>query len=468
MNALTIKDKYPIPLIDDLLDELHGSNYFSKLDLRSGYHQILMKPEDVGKTAFRTHEGHYEFLVMPFGLTNAPATFQNLMNDLFEPFLRKFVLVFFDDILIYSTSWQQHLIHLRTIFNVLHQNQLYLKKYKCSFGQNSVEYLGHIVSKDEVAADPSKLRAIQEWPQPRNVKELGGFLGLTGYYRKFIPDYGKICQPLYNLTKKDGFVWNNSSTEAFEQLKQIMSSPQVLTLPNFTQTFVVECDASGNGIGAVLQQNRRPIAFFSQALGPKNQALSTYERELIAIVHAVRKWQNYLQGRHFIIKTDHSSLKYFLGQRTNTQFQQKWVSKLLGFDYEIQYRSGNENIVADSLSRIPNHHNNVSGNTMVLAAISYPYFGWMDELRRYNESDAWIVDKIKEVTAYKIKGITNSTLEKYSVENGFLCYKKRVVISPNSMWITKLMEEHHCTPIAGHQGVTKTYQRIKRDFIGKE
>ena len=320
------------------------------------------------------------------------------------------------------------------------------------------------MSKDGVGADPSKLRAIQEWPQPRNVKELRGFLGLTGYYRKFIPGYGKVCQRLYNLTKKEGFVWTDSATEAFTQLKSIMSSPQVLALPDFSQTFVVECDASGKGIGAVLQQNQRPIAFFSQALGPKNQALSTYERELIAIVHAVRKWQNYLQGRHFVIKTDHSSLKYFLGQRTNTQFQQKWVAKLLGFDYEIQYRSGNENTVADSLSRIPDHHEISAADTMALAAISYPYFGWMDDLRRYNENDAWIMDKIKEVTEYKLKGTTHPALAKYSVDNGFLCYKKRVVLSPDSQWRNKLMEEHHCTPTAGHQGVAKTYQRTKKGF----
>ncbi|KAM1902895.1 hypothetical protein ACFX13_040481 [Malus domestica] len=294
LNALTVKDKYPIPLIDDLLGELFGAIYFSKLDLRSGYHQILMSPEDVEKTAFRTHEGHYEFL-----------------------------------------------------------NQLFLKHSKCSFGQNCVEYLGHVVSPDGVQADPSKLQAIKDWPPPKTVKGLRGFLGLTGYYRKFIPGYGKICQPLYNLTKRDGFTWDATAQDAFDHLKSLMMSPHVLALPDFTQPFEIECDASGNGIGAVLQQGKRPIAYTSKALGPKNQALSAYERELIAIVHAVKKWQNYLQGRHFIIRTDHNSLKYFLSQQANTSFQQKWVSKLLGFDYEIQYKKGNDNVVADALSRIP-------------------------------------------------------------------------------------------------------------------
>ncbi|XP_070665927.1 uncharacterized protein [Malus domestica] len=441
LNNITIKDKYPIPLVDDLLDELHGAQYFSKLDLRSGYHQIRMHPSDVEKTAFRTHQGHYEFLVMPFGLTNAPATFQALMNDIFKPYLRKFILVFFDDILVYSKTWEDHLSHMHQTLDILQNHQLAVKKSKCSFGQSQVEYLGHIVSRDGVAADPTKIQAIIDWPIPKNVKELRGFLGLSGYYRKFIPGYSKVCQPLYQLTKKDGFIWSPEATAAFQALKRTMTSPQLLALPNFSIPFTLECDASGNGIGAVLQQNGRPIAFTSQALGPRNQALSTYERELIAIVSAVKKWHNYLQGRHFIIKTDHSSLKYFLSQRTNTPFQQKWVAKLLGFDYEIQYRQGHDNIVADALSRVVGSsqlQEEPLSDLLECKAITYPYFGWLDELRRGLEQDSWIQSKIQEVLAYSQAAAIDPNLSKYHVDNGFLKYKGRIVLSPYSSWKRKV------------------------------
>ncbi|KAM2097567.1 hypothetical protein ACFX1R_021097 [Malus domestica] len=224
------------------------------------------------------------------------------MNDIFKPFLRKCMLVFFDDILVYSKSWEDHLSHLHLVFDLLRKHQLYVKKQKCSFGQSKVEYIGHIVSRDRVAADPTKIQAILNWPIPSNVKELRGFLGLTGYYRKFMP--------------------------AFQQLKQIMTSPQVFALPDFSTTFELEYDTSGNGIGAILQQRGRPITFTSQALGPRNQALSTYKRELIAIMHAIKKWQNYLQGRHFVIKSDHNSLKYFLNQRANTPILAKMGGKI--------------------------------------------------------------------------------------------------------------------------------------------
>ena len=419
---------------------------------------------DIEKTAFCTHEGHYEFLVMPFGLTNAPATFQNLMNDVFRPYLRKFILVFFDDILIYCKSWEDHVSHLQTTFQVLTHHKLFVKKQKCSFGQSKVEYLGHVVSREGVSVDPSKLQAIVDWPVLVNVKGLRGFLGLTGYYWKFIPGYGKIYQPLYELTKKEGFHCTFSAQDAFLTLKQAMVSPQTLALPDFSVPFVLECDASGNGIGAMLQQRGKPIAFLSQALGPKNQTLSTYERELIAIVQAVKKWQHYLQGRHFIIKTYHHSLRYFLSNRAHTSFQQKWVSKLLGFDYEIQYKSGSENVVADALSRVvdssptPGNTTPQSDLLRMCHAISYPYMGWIDELRRFNEKDEWILQKVQDLT----KDVT--TTSHYHVDNGLLKYKSRIVLSPTLIWRDRVLTEHHSTPTSGHEGVLKTYHRVKRGF----
>ena len=191
MNAITVKDALPIPIVDELL----GAKFFTKLDLRSGYHQVRMRPDDIAKTAFRTHNGLYEFLVMPFGLCNAPATFQALMNDVLCPFLRRFVLVFFDDILIYSSSWVDHLRHLRAMLTVLQQHQLFIKRSKCAFGASSIAYLGHVISDAGVAMDPAKVQAVADWPQPRSARAVRGFLGLAGYYRKFIHDYGAIAAP---------------------------------------------------------------------------------------------------------------------------------------------------------------------------------------------------------------------------------------------------------------------------------
>jgi len=228
LNDATIKDKFPIPVVEELLDELRGAVFFTKLDMRSGYHQVLMFPADVEKTAFRTHQGLFEFLVMPFGLTNALATFQALMNDVIHPFLRRFVLVFFDDILIYSSSWTEHLRHVHTVLRTLQDNQLFLKKSKCEFGRSSVAYLGHVISAEGVAMDKQKVQAVLEWPPPKSPRAVHGFLGLAGYYRRFIRNFGTITAPLYALLKKEGFRWNEEAERAFQTLQRALTTAPVL------------------------------------------------------------------------------------------------------------------------------------------------------------------------------------------------------------------------------------------------
>ncbi|KAJ7979025.1 Ty3/gypsy retrotransposon protein [Quillaja saponaria] len=308
LNQMTIKDKFPIPVVEELLDELHGAAYFTKLDMRSGYHQIRMFEKDIPKTAFRFHNGHYEFLVMPFGLTNAPSTFQSLMNEVFREYFRQFILVFFDDILVYSSSWPLHLQHFRKTFQLLNKHSLCVKKSKWSFGAKQVEYLGHLISANGVAADDKKVECMKSWPIPKTIKELRDFLGLTGYYRRFIAGYGKIAKPLTDLLCKDSFCWNDQAQKAFNNLKLAMSSAPYWPC----------------------------LILLSKALSARHQALSTYEKEMLAIVMAVKKWSSYLTERHFIIKTDHKSLKYLLEQKITTSAQQVWLEKMMGYDYEVR------------------------------------------------------------------------------------------------------------------------------------
>ncbi|XP_020997135.1 uncharacterized protein LOC110280433 [Arachis duranensis] len=339
LNAITIKDKFPIPTIDEILDELYGAAYFSKIDLRSGYHQIRVRDEDIHKTAFWTHLGHYEFVVMPFGLTNAPSTFQATMNKVFKPHLRKFIAVFFDDILVYSRSREEHLVHLRIALSVLQQHHFVAKFSKCAFCQEQVEYLGHVVTKEGVQVDTSKIMAIVEWPRPTTLKQLRGFLGLTGYYRRFVASYAHLATPLTELLKR------------FERLKLVLTQTPVLALPNFSLPFTVETDASSQGIRAVLSQQGHPIAYFSKKLNSRLRVASAYVRELYAITQAVAKWCHYLLGHRFYIKTDHQGLRELMNQVVLTLDQQFYLTKLLGYDFEVVFRSGKTNHAADALSR---------------------------------------------------------------------------------------------------------------------
>jgi hypothetical protein len=273
------------------------------------------------------------------------------MNHVLRHFLRHFVLVFIDDILIYRKTWIDHLAHVDRVLHLLSQHQLFLKQSKCAFGASEVEYLGHLVGKDGIRVDTKKIETMQDWPHAKTLKSLRGFLGLTGYYRKFVKNYGKIAAPLTALLKKNYFTWTPAIAQACQTFKMAMCTTPVLALPNFTKTFLLECDASGKGIGVVLMQEGRPLAFTSKQLSERNLGKSIYEKEMLDIMHVIDLWCSYLLGQRFQIKTDHQSLKYFLEQCISSPKQQKWGTKLFGYDYEIIYKKGKDNVVVDALSQ---------------------------------------------------------------------------------------------------------------------
>ena len=265
LNKVTIKNRYPLPRIDDLFDQLQGSGYYSKIDLRSGYHQLRVREEDIAKTAFRTRYGHYEFAVMPFGLTNAPAVFMDLMNRVCKPYLDKFIIVFIDDILIYSKSKEEHEEHLRLMMELLRKEQLYAKLSKCEFWIREVKFLGHVVSEEGIHVDQSKVESIKEWPIPKTPTEIRQFLGLAGYYRRFIEGFSRIAKPLTSLTRKGvTYKWGEEHDTAFQTLKDKLCSAPILSLPDGVDDFLVYCDASIQGIGCVLMQREKVIAYASQ------------------------------------------------------------------------------------------------------------------------------------------------------------------------------------------------------------
>ncbi|KAJ0752632.1 putative nucleotidyltransferase, Ribonuclease H [Helianthus annuus] len=289
LNKVTIRNRYPLPRIDDLFDQLQGSSFYSKIDLRSGYHQVRVREEDVPRTAFRTRYGHYEFLVMPFGMTNAPAVFMDLMNRVCKPYLDDFVIVFIDDILIYSKNKEDHERHLRLILELLRKEQLYAKFSKCDFWIREVHFLGHIVNEMGIHVDPAKIDAVRNWAAPKNPSEVRQFLGLAGYYRRFIRDFSKIAQPLTALTqKKVVYSWGSNQEEAFQLLKQKLCSAPILSLPEGTEDFVVYCDASIQGLGCVLMQRDKVIAYASRQLKVHEKNYTTYDLELGAVVFALK------------------------------------------------------------------------------------------------------------------------------------------------------------------------------------
>ena len=289
MNKVTIKNRYPLPRIDDLFDQLQGASHFSKIDLRSGYHQLKIRREDIPKTAFRTRYGHYEFLVLLFRLTNAPAAFMDLMNRVFKPYLDKFVVVFIDDIPIYSKSHVEHGEHLRIVLQTLRTHQPYAKLSKCEFWLTSVSFLGHVISKEGVQVDPKKVEAVSNWPRPTNVTEIRSFLGMAGYYRKFVKDFSRISAPLTRLIRKQvKFEWDDTCKQSFHKLKDCLTTAPVLALPTDQGGMTVYCDGSRVGLGCVLMQNGKVIAYASRQLRRHELNYPTHDLEMAAVIFALK------------------------------------------------------------------------------------------------------------------------------------------------------------------------------------
>jgi hypothetical protein len=297
LNKATIKNQYPLPRIDDLFDQMKGATVFSKIDLRSGYHQLRIKEDDIPKTTFKTRFGHYKFTILLFGLTNAPGVFMSLMNGVFREYLDKFIQVFIDDILIYSRTTEEHDEHLCLVLKCLREHKLYGKLSKCSFYQSRIHYLGHVISTEGITVDPTKVEAIMEWPAPTNVTEVRSFMGLAGYYRLFVEGFSKIANPITELQKKSQkFVWTEKCAEAFRRLKESLTTAPILRVPDMGTDFLVCTDASKEGLGGVLMQDGRVIAYISRKLRRHEENYAMHDLELLAIVYALKVWRHYLVG----------------------------------------------------------------------------------------------------------------------------------------------------------------------------
>ena len=453
LNKLTVKNRYPLPRIDDLFDQLQGASWFSKIDLRSGYHQLKIREQDVPKTAFRTRYGHYEFLVMSFGLTNAPAAFMDLMNRVCRPMLDRSVIVFIDDILIYSKSEEDHARHLKEVLQKLRDEKLYAKFSKCAFWLREVQFLGHVINSSGIMVDPAKVEAVMNWATPKSPSEIRSFLGLAGYYRRFIQDFSKIASSLTKLTKKDTkFVWDSDQENAFTELKKRLTHAPILALPDGTDDLVVYSDASYKGLGCVLMQRGKVIAYASRQLKPHERNYPTHDLELAAVVFALKLWRHYLYGVPCTIYTDHKSLKYFFEQKDLNMRQRRWLELIKDYDVEIMYHPGKANVVADALSR--------KETPKPIRVRSCQLILKPDIMKQISmvQNEAVQVEWIMSERMWGQQGLLEDN------GDGVMFMKGRMWIPRYGGFRDKIMDEAHKTRYSIHPGATKMYQDLKKNY----
>ena len=367
LNEKTVKDVYPLPRIDGCLDTLAGSHWFSTFDLRAGYHQVALHPRDVHKTTFITRRGSYQLTVLPFGLCNAPATFERLMDLVLSGLNYEVLLVYLDDIIIFSKDLNVHFLRLELLFLRLEAAGLKLKPSKCHILQTRVLFLGHVVSAEGISTAPDKINLVKSWPRPTNVREVRSFVGLCSYYRRYVHDFARIAEPLHALTRKNlKFAWDGLCEESFLTLKEALAVAPTLSLPTNQDVFILDTDASEIGLGAVLskveENEEKPISFESRLCSPAERNDSVTRRELLAVMFALKTFRQYLLGRHFTIRTDHAALRWLRKTPTPIGQQARWIEQLEEFDFTIQHRPGSKHGNADALSRRPG---NIDSSVMI-------------------------------------------------------------------------------------------------------
>ena len=483
LNAITVKNRYPLPRIDDLLDKLHGARYFSTMDLASGFYQIRIAPEDMPKTAFRTPIGHFEFRVLPMGLANCPSTFQNVMNDIFSDLIGKGVLIYLDDIMIYAETKEEHLRLLDTVLGRLERECLRVKLTKCHFAREEVKFLGHIVGRDGVQVDPAKTKTVAEWPVPKDVKDVRKFLGLCNYFRKFIQGYSTLVSPLTDLTASNApWVWGPPQQQAFEALKQALCNEPLLALPDYSvgpdgkmvHPFHVVCDASVAGVGGVLMQNGRPLAYFSKKFIPAEVNYTTTDQELLAVVCALMEWRCYLEGVEFVLTTDHQPLTYLQSLPTLSRRQARWSEYLQRFGgMQWKHIPGRTN-VADPVSRI------YCARACLRTGHQLKPGEWRQVLRARGVWFATARVTRRKGPATRTLGECEDVLE--CIKAGYAtdtARPKGAALGEDGLWRTtdgrvcvpdvpglrlRLLRDLHDAPSAGHGGVKKTLDLVQRDY----
>ena len=482
INKITRKDSFPMPLVSDTLDALSGTQYFTTLDLKSGYWQIELDPSAREKTAFATHNGLYEFLVMPFGLTNSGASFQRLMGHILRGLEYRFALIYIDDIIIFSKSIEEHLTHLEEVFRRLKAANVKLNPKKCCFAKQKVEYLGHVVTPDGVKPNPEKIRVVRDFPIPRNLKELRNFMGLANYYRRFVKGFAHIASPLNALTKKGvKFVWTESCADAFDKLKRALVSAPILAYPNFKEEFLLFVDASSTGIGFTLAQKQDGkevvIAYNGRGLNPAEKNYSTTEREALALVEGIKKFQPYLFGRKFTVITDHSSLRWLMNVKDATGRLARWSLLLQQHDFDITHRPGREHSNADSLSRRP-YENCPDLNSLQKEE---PQVAKTRELQRRDPQLSEMIDFLENDVIPSNDKIAHEVLltsdSFYIGQDGLLYHldhnRKRNIQDPFSQLVIpqslkfEILSNVHDHVSGAHFGIHKTFQKVKQRYWWK-